>query len=248
MRPRSSLQRAFVHYDVQAILSLMICSLLTRHHRPHRIKPFWVNTTDQVTFPFNGEVTPFYISFLPTQPHAPKTLSRRSLSQREIAARDSSNNTISTIPPPSTNPDGTAARANLLPTSPYPTSQPIHLYNRGQANEHYGFYTYFDRSIFLRSASSSITSNDAISSVASIPGNANGGSLESAANMRCTWSQTRFIVKIWTNAAFGATLLGPQFNVDNPPSHVNSATDFSLPGSFPYPVTISLDRHGGGPA
>ena len=206
---------------------------------------FMGNTTDQVTFPFNGESTPFYISFLSTQPHVPKTLSRRSLTRREIIARDSNNNTISTIPPPSTNPDGTAARANLLPTSPNPISQPIHLYNRGQANEHYGFYTYFDRSIFLRSASSPVTSSDAFSSVASIPGNANGGSTESAADMRCTWSQTRFVVKIWTNGAFGATLLGPQFNVDNPPSHVNSATDFTLPGSFPYPVTISLDRHGG---
>src|SRR5204863_5257573 len=25
----------------------------------------------------------------------------------------------------------------------------------------------------------------------------------------------------------------------------SSATDFSRPGSFPYPVTITLDRHGG---
>ena len=205
---------------------------------------FLGNTTDNVTFPFDGEQTPFFITFMPTQPHAPAAfVSKRSLSSRESFGDDDADTSI--IPPPSTNADGTASPANLLPTIVYPASQPIRLYNRGQATEHYGFYTYFDRSIFLRSNSRSLTSDGAFTSIPAIPGNANGGSPESEASMRCTWSQTRFIVKMWTNSAFGATLLGPQFNVDSPPSKSSSATDFTPPGSFPYPVTITLDRHGG---
>jgi hypothetical protein len=53
---------------------------------------------------------------------------------------------------------------------------------------------------------------------------------------------------MWTNpVAFGATLLSPiadnSTNTTTGPQ--NSATDFNRPGSFPYPTTITVDRHGG---
>lgn len=204
---------------------------------------FLGNTTDNITIPFQGETTPFYITFLPTQPIVPSAFDTNgtSLSRRQTS---SLSNDTKLIPPPSINADGTATPANLLPTSPYPFSQPLRLYNRGQATEHYGFYTYFDRSIFLHS-DSPLNSSSALANVDSIPANGDGGSPRSSATMRCTWSQTRFLVKIWTNPIFGATLLGPQYNLNDPPPGSNSATDYTPPGSFPYPVTVTLDRHGG---
>lgn len=80
----------------------------------------------------------------------------------------------------------------------------------------------------------------------------NGGSLESQAQTVCTWSQTRFLVKIYTSPSFGGTLLPSTNKVDfaapkdpNKKNETSSATDFDQPGSFPYPTTIIVDRHGG---
>ena len=53
------------------------------------------------------------------------------------------------------------------------------------------------------------------------------------------------LVQIWTNRGRTSQLLGTP-----PSSTLNStelATTFSQPGSFPYPLTIKLDRHGGDP-
>ena len=185
------------------------------------------NTTDNNTTPFQGEATPFYISFLPIT----ITGSTQTLSTRDNS--DPFPNVTAGIPSPSINPDGTATSANLLP---FPSAQPLMLYNRGRNDEHYGFYTYFDRSIFLKST-------DLLNSTGpDIPDNANGGALESAADVRCTWAQTRFLVQIWTNAGNALQLLGNNTMAENSSS---SATDFNQPGSFPYPVSITLDRHGG---
>ena len=210
---------------------------------------FLGNTTDNNTFPFNGENTPFSISFLATTP----TLSLRLVKRQDQSSPNSTDpfpDLTSAIPPAATNSNGTAVSANLLP---FPSAQPLRLYNRGLATEHYGFYTYYDRSIFLKS-SAPLNS----SSVSEIPDDENGGSSESAATVRCTWAQTRFLVQIWTNRGTSAALLQNTTSATMTPSPTtpstptqttnltaSSANDFVRPGSFPYPVSITLDRHGG---
>jgi hypothetical protein len=104
---------------------------------------------------------------------------------------------------------------------------------------------YFDRAIFLTNTTAGGQSGPLEDQ--------NGGSTKEQANWRCTFSQTRFLVRIWTNADFGATLVngGPtvfpssQGNGATTTTANSTATDFTAPGSFPYPVSITLDRHGG---
>jgi len=209
---------------------------------------FMGNTTDNITQPFDGEKTPFFITFVPVFPVDPTntTESTPPASTSRLRPRQDNNGTDS-IPAPDVLDDGSAAPANLLPTEPYPTSQPIKLYNRGLQDEHYGFYMYYDKSIFLRSRApfngSSATGGNDIDSA-----DENGGSTRNQAQFRCTFSQTRFLVRMWTNPAFGAKLLPPLTDANSTRGNedkANSATDFSRPGSFPYPTTITIDRHGG---
>ncbi|KAM0143044.1 hypothetical protein ACHAO1_000878 [Botrytis cinerea] len=186
-----------------------------------------------------GESTPFYISFLST--------TNTTLPINNRVKRADSNNTdpnlfpnITTgIPAPSLNPDGTAAPANLLP---YPIQQPIRLYDRGLPTEHYGFYTYFNRTIFLKSLS---LLNDTNTSNGEVPADQNGGALEGEANFRCTWGETRFLVQMWTRMNGTARLNNATSSTGA--STVIAGQDFSQPGSFPYPITITTDRHGGDP-
>ena len=208
---------------------------------------FLGNTTDENSQPFDGEFTPFFMSF-----EAATKLSSRLVKRQ---SSDSGNTTdafpdpTKSIPPPDTNLDGTAAAANLYP---YPSSQPLRLYNRGQDTEHYGFYTYFDRSIFLKSDVPLDPSQ--INDTVILPDDKEGGANETAASIRCTWAQTRFLVQIWTKKGNSATLLQSTNTTSKPHHHSSdnattltssSANDFTQPGSFPYPVTITLDRHGG---
>ncbi|KAK4936669.1 hypothetical protein LTR10_022521 [Elasticomyces elasticus] len=204
---------------------------------------FMGNTTDNITQPFQGEVTPFFMTFIPVFPVDPSDITNSSASISRLFVREDTNSSDD-IPAPDVLRDGSAAPANLLPTSPYPTSQPIQLYNRGQADEHYGFYMYYDKAIFLESTApintSEFADNDGV-----VPDDENGGSTRDQARIRCTFSQTRFLVRMWTNAAFGANLLSPITVTNGTKTTNSSATDFNRPGSFPYPTTISLDRHGG---
>lgn len=206
---------------------------------------FMGNTTDNITEPFDGEETPFSITFIAVFPVDPSSNTTSTSDTTRLRARQSTN-TSNLIPAPDVLDDGSAAPANLLPSSPYPTSQPIKLYNRGEADEHYGFYMYYDKAIFLRSTApinvSEFSSNNGID-----PEDENGGSTRNESRLRCTFSQTRFLVRMWTNPAFGATLLPhiPGGNNTTTSETNSSATDFDRPGSFPYPTTISLDRHGG---
>ena len=224
---------------------------------------FLGKTTDNNTAPFAGEDTPFFISFLPTATDPSASASkklRRRFAQRSSPTASSSAasatasqsadpfpNITAGIPTPAINPDGTAAAATLLPM---PSSQPLRLYNRGRPDEHFGFYAYFDRSIFL--------ANDSLLdslSAGVVPGDRDGGPAETAARARCTWTQTRFLVQIWTRAGVhllprngtasgsGSNGSGANFNGNS----TSSASDFARPGSFPYPVSITLDRHGGDP-
>ena len=204
---------------------------------------FLGNTTDNNTVPFNGEYTPFFMSFVsPTK--LPSRFLRRQGSSSTDNTTDPFPNVTSIIPGPDTNPNGTAAAAVFLP---YPSAQPLRLYNRGQSTEHYGFYTYFSKSIFLKSTAPIEGTSNATSS---IPDDEDGGAEEDAASVRCTWAQTRFLVQIWTNKGFVAS--SPASNTNSSISSGNatnltasSANDFQAPGSFPYPVTITVDRHGG---
>jgi hypothetical protein len=181
---------------------------------------FLGETTDGTSTPFEGETTPFFMTF--KDPSASSTSS--STSPLFKRADDPTNITL-VIPPPSLNPDGTAAAANLLPL---PSSQPLRLFNRGKSDEHYGFYTYFDRSIFLKSIDSSTGRGGN-------PADTNGGSTRDAATLRCTFTQTRFLVQIWTRST--QPLLNPAQNTTD--------SAFKRPGTFPYPVTFTMDRHGG---
>ncbi|KAM3077469.1 hypothetical protein ACMFMG_006809 [Clarireedia jacksonii] len=192
---------------------------------------FLGNTTDGIISSNKaGEPTPFYISFLST---VDTTLTVKSLKRDAANGTDFFPNVTGIIPPPDTNSDGTAASANLLPL---PTQQPIRLYDRGLPTEHYGFYTYFNRSIFLKS----------LNATTQAPDDQDGGSSESAAIFRCTWSETRFLVQMWTRMNSTAKLINATSTAEN--SRAPAGQDFSQPGSFPYPITITTDRHGGNPA
>jgi hypothetical protein len=182
---------------------------------------FLGKTTDGNLAPFEGEGTPLFITFQ----DAKKSASRFA---RRTDPNDPTNITA-VIPPPMLESDGTAAAANLLPL---PSAQPLRLYNRGKENEHYGFYSYFDRSIFLKEINGTNRGGN--------PADTNGGSLKAAANLRCTFSETRFLVQIWTRSQSSKPLLQGSSQGDADPS--------KRPGTFPYPVTVTLDRHGGNAA
>lgn len=193
---------------------------------------FLGNTTDGIVSAQKaGESTPFYISLL--QPEK-SNLTKRGL---DLVTRQADNTSDpfpdlnKLIPPPSSNPDGTAAPANLLTL---PSQQPIRLYDRGLPTEHYGFYTYYDRSIFLQSVDPLNTTSTA---------DQNGGATKEQAGFRCSWTQTRLLIQIWTRRNGTAQLLNsthPTGDLGPDPGH-----DYSQPGSFPYPVTVTVDRHGG---
>lgn len=212
---------------------------------------FLGNTTDKNQQPFNGEATPFFISFIDTkQLSSLRLLKRDSISESNVTANgtDQFPDLDGVIPRPSTNADGTASPALLYPLA---TAQPLRLYNRDTDTEHYGFYTYFDRSIFLKS---SALINFTNTSPSEIPEDENGGAEEKAAKVRCTWAQTRFLVQIWTRKGDPAPLLQSSNSSssssslpDSQPRNLteSSANNFTRPGSFPYPISITLDRHGG---
>ncbi|TGO91732.1 hypothetical protein BPOR_0020g00270 [Botrytis porri] len=187
-----------------------------------------------------GESTPFYISFLSTTSTTLPTNSRVKRADSNNTDPDLFPNITTGIPAPSLNTDGTAAPANLLP---YPIQQPIRLYDRGLPTEHYGFYTYFNRTIFLKSLS---LLNDTNTSNGEVPDDQNGGALEGEANFRCTWGETRFLVQMWTRMNGTARLNNATSSTGA--STVIAGQDFSQPGSFPYPITITTDRHGGNPS
>lgn len=208
---------------------------------------FLGNTTDHNAKPYAGEEAPFFMTFLSPTPQSSSSKSDSGLARRSFFP-----NLTDIIPAPETESDGTAAAANLYPL---PESQPIRLYNRGLDTEHYGFYTYFDRSIFLES-SAPLNGKP----VDTVPGDRNGGSKKENARVRCTWAQTRFLVQIWTRPdKLGRSLLqsrtsssssststsAPASATATANSTSNSTADYTRPGTFPYPVTITLDRHGG---
>ncbi|KAL8836104.1 MAG: hypothetical protein Q9170_003052 [Blastenia crenularia] len=210
---------------------------------------FLGNTTDKNQQPFDGVATPFFISLIDSkQLPSIKLIKRASTSETNTAANNTDQfpNLNTAIPPPSANADGTASPALLYPLV---RAQPLRLYDRDRDTEHYGFYTYFDRSIFMKS---NALLNFTGTSPSEIPDDENGGVDEKAAKVRCTWAQTRFLVQIWTRRGGAAPLLqssnsSSSSSPGSRPKNLteSSANDFTRPGSFPYPISISLDRHGG---
>ncbi|KAL8869137.1 MAG: hypothetical protein Q9174_004494, partial [Haloplaca sp. 1 TL-2023] len=205
---------------------------------------FLGNTTDQNQQPFDGVATPFFISFVNPE----KLASLRKVKRAPADDTESTGNSTdpfpdlgSAIPSPSTNADGTASPALLTPLV---EAQPLRLYDRNQDSEHYGFYTYFDRSIFLQSTA---LLNFNGSSPSELPEDENGGAERQAAKVRCTWAQTRFLVQIWTRKGFTSNSSTATSSPGSEPKNLteSSANNFTRPGSFPYPVSVTLDRHGG---
>ena len=213
---------------------------------------FLGNTTDQNQQPFDGAATPFFISFINPERLSPSRVVKRIPQEGDRSTTGNMTelfpNLGAAIPAPSTDADGKASPGILYPLS---TAQPLRLYDRDRATEHYGFYTYFDRSIFLKSTALLNFTNAAPSEIID---DENGGAEAKAATVRCTWTQTRFLVQIWTRKGIAASLLQSSNPSDEDPSlpgsqpknlTSSSANNFTRPGSFPYPVSITLDRHGG---
>ncbi|GAB7328002.1 hypothetical protein MBLNU13_g00062t1 [Cladosporium sp. NU13] len=235
------------------------------------------SATDNTTI---GEETPFYISFL-----TPEPLTRRN--KRDTAKDDDKTPTTIPNPYPYPNPSNTTTSKNLTATTnttiprpivlhngsapkpllyPYATAQPLRLYNRGQPDEHYGFYTYFAKTALVADAAlkvSSATSNAPASSwfedTSPAPSDlrpldlANTTTPASQAvkpQAFCEFAQTRFRVQVWTRRGFVATVpaAGPDSSGDSTArvqAADSSANEMQAPGSFPYAVTILLDRESG---
>ncbi|KAI9883375.1 MAG: YmL10 [Watsoniomyces obsoletus] len=194
-------------------------------------------TTDKVDSARpEGELSPFSLALLTTTTPSTRRLIKRRLIRFFKRQSDEFPEIRPLIPPPELEADGTAKAANLLPMS---VSQRMRLYNRGLESEHYGFYIYFDRSIFLKSTS---LLNQSDVDRGEVPADRDGGSTRQAARVRCTWAQSRLLVQIWTNRDNTTAV---QNNANSTSSSSTDSRARSDPEFFPYPVTITTDRHGG---
>ncbi|KAK1837272.1 hypothetical protein QBC39DRAFT_387567 [Podospora conica] len=186
---------------------------------------FLGNTTDGVVSPFKaGEPTPFYLSVLQS---LPPTLTRR---RTDTLTRRQTDNQTYLVPPPRLDPlDGVSgAPAELLP---FPVQQPLRLYDRGLPTERYAFYTYYDKSTYLKSILP--LDKTGASNPGPVPADLDGGSLRSEANFIITWQQARYKIEIWTRREGSARLLA------------DATPGGTRPGTFPFPITVTLDTHGG---
>lgn len=220
---------------------------------PPSFQEMWFlgNTTDGIVSDDKaGEPTPFYISFFTnTSGSAGPNMLRSSDDKTSGAERrgigngigsgsDSTGSLSDLLPPPPLNADGTGAPAQLRP---YPFQQPLRLFDRGLPTEHYGFYSYFNKTIYVTSMDDG--GNDTTtSSEPPVAADAGGGSRESAARFLVSWTQTRFVVKIWTRRGGASRLMGGSGG-PVPAADVDDLA--AMPGTFPYPVTVGEDTHGG---
>jgi len=192
---------------------------------------FLGNTTDGIISDDKaGEPTPFYVSLLTSteQSAGPNLISDSSSPSNRAHRRQVG---LPEPPPPELTSDGTGAPARLLPTQV--TQQPIRLYDRGLPSEHYGFYTYFSRTLYIRSVTV-LNDTDAQDDV---PLDQDGGARETEAKFLVTWTSTRFFVKMFTNSGTSKKLLNK--------GSVGDDTNINRPGTMPYPITFGLDTHGG---
>lgn len=198
---------------------------------------FLGNTTDGIISDDKaGEPTPFYFSILDT---VNSTVGPNVLSKRQDSNLPS--DFPVELPEPELNEDGSAAPATFMPKA---FQQPIRLYDRGLDTEHYGFYTYFTRSIYLRSVTVLNGTDPARGGdgESNVPLDQDGGARLSEASFIVTWTQTRFLVQIWTRRENTTQLLSERGRFD---TGSGEATD--RPGTMPYPITVTMDTHGGQP-
>lgn len=202
--------------------------------------------TDNGSVPYAGESTPFYISLLDSSAldSGASALRKRqttdnpypyptpSNSSSGLASSNASSTAAVSMPSPALQANGKPASTDLYPLA---AAQPLHLFQRGKDDEHYGFYTYFDRSVYVSNVSSDSTAGSV---------NMTGDVPLSNASAYCTWSQSRLHVQIWTRKTY-VTSLGTPIPLDGLPAANSTANDMTALGSFPYAVTITLDRHGG---
>jgi hypothetical protein len=245
-------------------------------------------TVDNITAPYNGEETPFYLSLLSPEalPHLDKRATNPQQEDQDQNEKTtitipnpypypnpsntttskplSTTNNSTSIPKPFLNPNGQPQGPTLYP---YASAQPLRLYNRGQADEHYGFYTYFARSVVLvggnatKLFSDTNTTTSSSAAAASSSSNSlqlvNGTTLTSTSKPQaqafCEFTQTRFRVQIWTGRFVSSSLIinstsptaGSRTTTAGIQAAYSSANEMQAPGSFPYAVTISLDRKSG---
>lgn len=190
---------------------------------------FLGNTTDHIEADEKaGEATPFFISLLKSvnETIGPNMLTRRQGANNAIGSADGDGfNLTNILPPPTLNGDGTGGPARLFPL---PVQQPVRLFDRGLPTEHYGFYSYFDKTIYMVNTVSVDAADD------------DGGARESEAKSLVTFAQTRFLVQIWTRKENTTRLLG-----GSAVPWTNGSDASASPGTMPYPVTITEDMHGG---
>ncbi|RSL52880.1 hypothetical protein CEP53_007942 [Fusarium sp. AF-6] len=191
---------------------------------------FLGNTTDDIKSDEKaGEATPFYISLVD---------SIETEEKKELVKRDSSQqvkvNLTDALPSPELDEDGKPKPAVLLPK---PVQQPVRLYDRGLPTEHYGFYTYFKRTIYLKSVTVLNNTDEG-----DIPLDEDGGCGETEADFLTTWSETRLLVQIWTRKLSSNTssLVEPKGM-----GSIDGSKALIRPGTMPYPVTVTMDTHGG---
>ena len=176
-----------------------------------------------------GEPAPFYISLLSSTGNetADSELTKRQTTVGNGLVKD-------LISSPDLLRDGTPAPAVMIPQ---PAQQPVRLYDRGLPTEHYGFYTYFKRTIYVKSVDDTGDEGD-------VPLDKQGGCKKTEANYLVTWAETRMLVQIWTRT------LGPNGSklLDRGGSgSTDGSGELIRPGTMPYPVTVALDTHGGDP-
>jgi hypothetical protein len=196
---------------------------------------FLGNTSDGVVSDDKaGEPTPFYISVLRTvnDTVGPNVLLRRDdgpAGNFSVAAGDFDPEAV--LPPPALEQDGTSADAVPLG---FPKQQPLRLYDRGLPTERYGFYTYYSRTLYVKSVEPLELGNE----TSPVPADLNGGCLKTEAKFVMTWTSVRYKVEIWTRR-YNTTRLVGGFGGSASPSNSTQ------PGTMPYPITVTLDTHGG---
>ncbi|KAK0877249.1 hypothetical protein LTR87_008863 [Friedmanniomyces endolithicus] len=198
--------------------------------------------TDNVSLPYEGEQTPFYISLLDPVTltgHGSVKRKRQSSGPYPYPGTSNINTTTNATTTAATSISRPALQSDGKPASPllypYASSQPLRLFDRGQVTEHYGFYTYFDHSLLVSTftLNTSSAGNTTVATTSAPLANASAV---------CTFAQTRLLVQLWTRRPTVSNLAG---NAMSPPAVNSTANDMAGSGSFPYHVTVTLDRHGG---
>jgi hypothetical protein len=183
-------------------------------------------------------------------PTKPSTTTTTTSNTTATATKSSKPTTTSTkIPRPILKSNGNPTTQLLYP---FATVQPLRLYNRGLEDEHYGFYTYFSKSVLVANGSSTSNLNSNSSSSSSSSNlTLTVVSANQQAQALCTFTQTRFRVQIWTRRGLVSGLNetsmddGSGAAGEKKAAWESSANEMEATGSFPYKTSFLLDRESG---